>query len=65
MSYFVFQYAGKFAENDSIFAATLSQLGDIPGHYIPQDLRRDLIKHLADARDFLYVSKNTNSLFSY
>ena len=58
---FCFQYPGKFAENDSIFAATLSQLGDVPCHYIPRDLRRDLIKHLADTRDFLCVSKNTNS----
>ena len=29
--------------------------------YIPRDLRRDLCKHLADARDYIYVSKNTNS----
>ena len=65
MNVLFFQYAGKFVENDSIFAATLNQLGDVPSHYTPQDLRRDLVKHLADARDFLYVSKNTNCLFLF
>ena len=65
MLYFVFQYPGKFCDNDSIFAATLNQLGDAPPPYTPRDLRRDLCKHLADSRDYIYVSKNTNSFFSF
>ena len=33
--------------------------------YTPRDLRRDLCKHLADARDYIYVGKNTKSFFSF
>ena len=33
--YIFFQYPGKFCDNDSIFAATLKQLGDAPHNTLP------------------------------